>query len=83
MLVRAESLNRIFKRHNNAAADFIRYDGKCRQCGRDTRVEIIKTSGGYGLQGGVLYESNNHNFLILCSGCFKKSNRKHDGVSCG
>jgi hypothetical protein len=71
MIIGAESLNRIFERYNNANA--FRYEGKCHKCDCDTKVEITKTAGGYGLQGGVLYESNMQNFLILCSGCFRKN----------
>ena len=71
MTIEVESLNKIFEQHNNANG--FRYEGKCHKCDCDTQVEITKTSGGYGLQGGVLYESNTRNILILCSKCIKKN----------
>ena len=72
MIIAAESLNKMFER-SNSPHGFIRYEGNCRNCNCDTKVEISKTAGGYGLQGGVLYESDTQNFLIQCKGCFNKN----------
>jgi hypothetical protein len=38
---------------------------KCVDCGLPVQVEIHKTSGGYGLAGGVLYDANG----CLCAKC--------------
>jgi len=74
MIIKVETLNRIFERKNNAG-DFS-IEGKCNHCECDTKVEITRTTCGYGLQGGVLYESNTRNWPILCSGCFNKTATK-------
>jgi hypothetical protein len=66
-----ESLKKIFEHHNNA--NEFSYEGNCHKCGCHTKVKITKTSGGYGLQGGVLFEQLSRNILILCSECIKKN----------
>ena len=75
MIIKVESLNRIFECHNNA--NNFSYEGKCHNCECHTKVKITRTAGGYGLQGGVLYESNTQNWSILCSGCFKKNDQQN------
>jgi Zn finger protein HypA/HybF involved in hydrogenase expression len=42
---------------------------KCSDCGCDTIIEITPTSGGYGLQGGVLVKSSTDNFIVKCPDC--------------
>jgi hypothetical protein len=64
LLITVESLDRIFERHNTT--NIINYKGKCHNCGCDVEVEITKTSGGCGLQGGVLYGSNPENLIFQC-----------------
>ncbi len=71
MIIESESLLKIFEHHNNTGK--IRYEGSCHKCGCHTKVEITKTSSGYGLQGGVLFEPSSQNILILCSECIKKN----------
>lgn len=71
MIIESESLHKIFEHHSNAGE--IRYEGNCYKCGCQTKVEITKTSGGYGLQGGGLFEQPSQNILILCSECIKKN----------
>ena len=39
---------------------------KCSDCGCDTVLKITPTSGGFGIQGGVLYKSSNDNFIVKC-----------------
>ena len=43
--------------------------GKCSDCGCKTILEITPTSGGFGIQGGVLYKSTNGNFIVKCPAC--------------
>ena len=75
MIIKVESLNRIFERNYNPNSYW--YEGKCHHCECDTKVEITKTTGGYGLQGGVLHESNTLNLPIICSECFNKNGHKN------
>jgi hypothetical protein len=70
MTIEVESLNKMFERHNNNA-NHRSYGNKCCTCGCDAEVVITKTAGGYGFQGGVLYEPDPQNFLILCGDCYK------------
>ena len=77
MVIGIESLDRMFEQNNDA--NHSKYGGRCHNCGCDVEVEITKTAGGYGLQGGVLFEAVQHNFLILCADCYEKSGRQiHD-----
>jgi hypothetical protein len=71
MIIGVESLDKMFAR--NDAASHCTYEGKCYSCGCDVEVEITKTSGGYGLQGGALYEPNPQNLLVLCKDCYEGS----------
>ena len=81
MLITVESLDRIFERHNTT--NNINYKGKCHNCGCDVEVEITKTSGGYGLQGGVLYGSNPENLIFQCCDCHVKTGVPNQGQSNG
>jgi len=74
VIIKVETLNGMFERNNNAG--YFCIEGKCNHCECNAKVEITRTSGGYGLQGGVLYESNTRKSPILCSKCFHKMARK-------
>jgi hypothetical protein len=45
---------------------------KCIDCGLSVQVEIHKTSGGYGLAGGALYDSSIR-LCAKCPDCYKKN----------
>lgn len=45
---------------------------KCSRCGDDVSIEITPTSGGFGLQGGALFESSNDKFIAKCLNCYEK-----------
>jgi len=49
------------------------YQGKCFDCGYVLKIETSKTSGGYGLLGGVLCESGPQNIFALCTNCYENS----------
>jgi hypothetical protein len=75
-VITLESLNRIFEQSKNPATYI--YHDKCDICGCSVKIEITKTSGGYGLIGGILYEQDPENINALCIGChtkFKKLKR--------
>ncbi|MEJ2657002.1 MAG: hypothetical protein P8012_07360 [Desulfobacterales bacterium] len=42
---------------------------KCSDCGRETNIEIKATSGGFGLQGGVLFKSSTDKYIFKCPAC--------------
>ena len=43
----------------------------CSECGCDIEIELNKTSGGFGLQGGILIELNGH-IAADCPKCYEK-----------
>lgn len=69
-MVTLESLKKIFEQNDNPTT--YTYQGKCNMCGCHVSVRIEKTSGGYGLIGGLLYESYPENYFVLCLGCSEK-----------
>ena len=42
---------------------------KCFVCGRKINIEITLTSGGFGLQGGVLIKHKPDGYLAKCPAC--------------
>ena len=70
MIIKVESLDRIFEQHNTA--NHFSYQGKRHNCGCNVEVEITKTSCGYGLQGGVLCGSNPEDISVCCLDCHQK-----------
>ena len=43
----------------------------CCDCGCDVEIEVHKTSGGFGLQGGILLESGGK-IVADCLKCYEK-----------
>jgi hypothetical protein len=75
MIIKIESLIRIFEKNYNSS--HCSYGGKCHNCGCNVEVEITKTAGGYGLQGGVIFETYPEHLVILCGECYKKSGKPY------
>jgi hypothetical protein len=67
MIIGVESLKRLLE--NYKTPDHCRCQGKCYVCGRDVEVKITKTSGGFGLSGGILLEQSVPNPTFLCVDC--------------
>jgi len=44
---------------------------KCSDCGCEIIIEIITTSGGFGLLGGVLFKSSNDKYIAKCPPCYE------------
>ena len=70
MLLRLDTLNKLFASHTSTKP--IRSRSLCRDCGGEVEIEICRTTGGYGLQGGVLYEPEPKKFIAKCTKCYKK-----------
>lgn len=68
--VGVDSLNRMFEQNDNS--DHFSYQDQCDQCGCVVKVNITKTSKGYGFQGGALYETDSQNFFVLCPNCYEE-----------
>ena len=50
----------------------IRLEGKCAGCGCDVKISITRTSGGFGLMGGMVFEMEDGRLLCKCGQCHKK-----------
>jgi Zn finger protein HypA/HybF involved in hydrogenase expression len=66
-----EILRKMFKA--NPEKSTIVLKDKCSDCGCNTIIEITHTSGGYGLQGGVLFKSSTDNYIAKCPDCYEKN----------
>ena len=62
-----EVLKKIFKA--NSEKSTITINGKCSGCERKVIVKIKPTSGGYGLQGGILVKCSPEKYSITCPEC--------------
>jgi hypothetical protein len=58
-------------------------NGKCSDCGRETIIEITTTSGGFGLQGGVLFKSSPDTYIAKCPACYEKHFKIDDNQKSG
>ena len=66
-----EILRKMFKA--NPEKSTIVLKDKCSDCGCNTIIEITPTSGGYGLQGGVLFKSSTDNYIAKCPDCYENN----------
>ena len=71
MIISVKSLDSIFCK-NNVVTNF-NYNSECYICGSSVNIGITKTSGGYGLKGGVMYEQYPNSVSVLCDDCFNRS----------
>ena len=72
-----EILRKIFEA--NPEKPTIKLKDKCSDCGCETILEITTTSGGFGLQGGVLFKSSTDKYIVKCSDCIE-ANPKIDEI---
>jgi hypothetical protein len=68
-LISLDTLGQLTRENPNKNPVLIKRN--CRQCGCDLEIEIHKTSGGFGLQGGILLESDKQ-ILADCLKCYEK-----------
>jgi hypothetical protein len=71
VIISIESIIRIFKENNDP--NEYAYRDQCQDCGCNVEITITKTSGGFGLKGGVLHEQNPRGIGALCDDCYAKS----------
>ena len=75
-----EILGKMFESNLEKSTNVL--NGKCSDCGSKTIIEVTPTSGGFGLQGGVLSKCSHDAYLTKCPECFnadqheKKSGKK-------
>ena len=46
---------------------------KCSACECEVLIDITPTSGGFGLQGGALFECSTDEYCAECAACYKAS----------
>jgi hypothetical protein len=51
------------------------FTGECSDCGQAVTIEIIPTSGGFGLSGGALVEYSRENYAPKCADCYKANGK--------
>jgi hypothetical protein len=78
VLIKLRTLNKLFDGQMSGIP--ISCTGTCCDCGRSVAIRIDKVAGGYGLQGGVLHEIGNWQFMVRCEACHQTSS-KPDRVS--
>ena len=44
---------------------------KCSDCRCEAIIEIIPTSGGFGMQGGALFKCSLEKYLVKCAACYE------------
>jgi len=72
-----EILRKLFEA--NPEKSTIKLKEKCSDCGCETTLEITTTSGGFGLQGGVLFKSSTDKYIVKCPDCIE-ANPKIDEI---
>ena len=66
-----EMLGKFFE--SNPGKSTIALKTTCSDCGHDVILHITSTSGGFGLQGGALFERPPDGYFAKCSDCYKAS----------
>ena len=69
-----EILRKIFEA--NPEKSTIVLKDTCSDCGCETIIEITPTSGGFGLQGDVLFKSSPDRYIAKCPACYEENPKK-------
>ena len=67
-LIEIRALKKIF--NDSPGKSTITFNCKCSCCENDILIDITHTSGGFGLNGGFLFEYAPDKYLIKCSDCY-------------
>jgi len=51
------------------------FKGKCSNCGVAVTIDIIPTSGGFGLLGGAFVECSRDKYVAKCPDCYKVNSK--------
>ena len=66
--IEIEALKKLFE--DRPANSTITFVCKCSGCGNDVLIDITHTSGGFGLNGGFLFEYAPDQYFIKCCNCY-------------
>lgn len=64
-----EMLRKMFEVHPEKSTIVLK--DKCSDCGCDVIIHITPSSGGFGLQGGALFECSSERYFAKCPNCYK------------
>ena len=78
MLIKLGTLHQIFKGRPNTGLTVC--DTVCVDCCMRIRVTVARTTAGYGLQGGVLYEPRPAEIRAKCPDCYRVATLDIDGA---
>ena len=73
-----EILRKIFEA--NPEKSTIVLKATCSDCGCETTIEITPTSGGFGLQGGILFKCSPDRYIAKCPACYEANPKKDDNA---
>jgi len=71
-----EILNKMFDA--NPEKSKIVLTEKCSDCGLETVIEITPTSGGFGLQGGMLFKGSPDGYSAKCPACCQANEKEQE-----
>jgi hypothetical protein len=74
-LISVKSLKKLFE--DIPEKTNITFRGKCSDCGCEVIIEITPVAGGYGLQGGALFNLTLGGYIAKCPDCYKKTAIEH------
>ena len=70
LIMRLETIKQIYEVHKNPVN--CTYRSNCHICSRFVEIHISKTSGGYGLLGGILHEQGKNDIIAICVNCYEE-----------
>lgn len=66
-IISEKSLHFLFQKERKR--DFLQFEANCCICGKRVEVKIVRESEGFGLLGGILYESGFDKVIVKCIDC--------------
>ena len=69
MLVEFYTLNKMFEQNPDKSQ--LSFNSCCQSCGCQLTIEINKLPSGFGLKGGVIFESNSDQLFAKCDACYQ------------
>ena len=74
-MVETETLKKIFEEIPSKSKTTVK--SQCVDCGCEVIVNITITSGGFGLQGGILLKYLPNRSIVKCLNCYKVDSNMH------
>jgi hypothetical protein len=59
------------KFESNPEESIIVFKEKCSECGHESKIDVTRTSSGFGVRGGNLCKSYNDNYIVMCAVCIE------------